>query len=70
MTDKLTDEARAAFDRWFFGSKYAQVVTPTAGDEQRALDAWTAGQQFERARIARLLHWRCLRVPTVCIPSD
>lgn len=40
MDDKT--KVHEAFDRWFYASKYAQLVTPNSGDVQRAWDAWQA----------------------------
>jgi len=49
-----TTPERAEFEAWFYASKYAQVTIPTAGDVQRAWDAWQAATAVERAEIDRL----------------
>ena len=53
-----TDKTRAEFERWFFSSKYSQVVIPSKGDTQRAWDAWqaaTAEAEADRAALLALL---------------
>ena len=48
----MTD--REEFEAWFFSSKYAQVVNPSAGDVQRGLDAWQACAAIKQRRIDEL----------------
>lgn len=42
MTNTAMPTDRVAFERWFYASKYAQVVIPNKGTEQTAWDAWQA----------------------------
>ena len=45
---------REKFEAWFYASKYAQVVNPSAGDVQRSWDPWRAAKSDSAAEIAAL----------------